>query len=139
VRLSYQSLHWGTAPDRQDTMKAAMGSASPEAGLVACSYVTKKADKAEIFRHEFEAHEGRKPRLLRVGKGSLTVEAPPQDTLAIGRAIDLETTSERVLLGAGCYFATDSEGEAVYLVSKHALAYAIEQRGTFVTNRGIEG
>lgn len=137
MRLTYQDIHWGSSPDRTSTMKAATGSAKAGVVLRACSYVTVKDGEAQIFRHTF----GRsRPRLMAVGSGEEQVDAPPSNTLAIGRAIDLETSQGRILLGAGCFFATDEQGERVYLVGTRGVPYAIEQKdqGPHVTTRGIE-
>lgn len=138
--MDYEDLHWGDEANRQTAMKAATGRASKIEELKACSYVARKGGKAQIFRHEFRQVDGRGPYLLKVGTGSYEVEGPPVETISIGRAIDFETIDERVLLGAGCFFVTDADGEAVYLVSTESVSYAIEQRldGPFVTERGIE-
>ena len=115
-------------------MKAATGEATPGPRLKACSYVTVKDGEPQIFRHAFDS----RPRLMSVGEGSVRVEAPPGETLAIGRAIDLETPTGRILLGAGCYFATDERGDRVYLVSRYPVAYQVEV-GPEVRPGGITG
>jgi len=146
VNLSYTSIHWGTSPDRVTELTAPAGRARSLGELKACSYVTTKDDKANVFRHVFkkfeDEDEGRErgPYLLQTASdGGFDLGGIPAKTIAVGRALDFELINGERFLCAFCYLVTDKEGKHVWLVGPE-IDCDIERRedGPIVTIRGIE-
>lgn len=136
--LSYTSLHWGTKPNHIDNVTCAKGSAKSIGKLRACSYAAVKANKSDIYRHEFEGDT----HLLKADpRGEYKLTGCPKDVIAIGRALDFElSNNERIIIGGISWFVTDKNGKHVWLVGQQ-IPYGIEYSliGPFVTNNGIEG
>ena len=115
------------------------GSVTPVGRLDAVSYVTKKGDQSEVFRHDFDRPG---PILFREGTGDVELDPSdvPDEMFAIGRLVDLEMEDGERLVLPGLWVSTDKDGEHVWLTGPKACDYAIERRrgGPIVTAHGIE-
>ncbi len=121
-------------------MTLATGKGQSVGPVASLSYAKKSGDSTEIYRHKLKAHDGRRPYLV-ADNGSgpeVEIEPPSKDLQALGRAIDCVLSSgERIMLG-GLYVVTDDHGEIVMLATPYDVGVQIEQRGAYVTRRGIE-
>lgn len=146
--MRYEQLHWGTQPTGIETMRWLGEVPAVAVGeLAAISYASVKASEPTIYRHEFEPHEGRLPRLLehRPGGRLRTPSLDAGDKVELGRVIDLELVDGRRVATPFLRVVTDGDHGHVILASRFDPIYAIEHRGSgrgmrpFVTARGIEG
>jgi hypothetical protein len=99
--LDYRTLHWGTQPTGVENL-AILDPSVPMIAvceLKACSYITVKAGKPEVYRHAFPKHDGRGPYLLKAKepgdqegeiKGTFFPPIPAKsgDSNSMGRLID---------------------------------------------------
>jgi hypothetical protein len=148
--LDYRTLHWGTQPTGVENLDILQSDVEmvPVCELEACSYITVKAGKPEIYRHAFPKHDGRGPYLLKVReKGDRATNAeishapnPTRNSVALGRLIDFETVDGRVIATPFYWVATTptlplqpnsrkhEKGGPVLLANRFSPLYAIEHR-----------
>jgi hypothetical protein len=139
--MNYDDLHWGTPAKYRTKLSCLSGRASVVGECRACSYVTIKADKPDVYRHQFKVVDGRGPYLLRGDtKGDYELGSCPDDTIAVGRALDFEMKDgTRWICGVDLFLVTDRGGDHLWLVGPN-IPYELEKRSTgpIVTVRGIE-
>jgi hypothetical protein len=145
--MDYTDIHWGTNPTEELDLSCPVGKAAVVGELKAASYCTIKADKPDVYEHEFkkfycEAEKRKRgPYLLKSSKtGEFELPGCENATMAMGNAIDFELVDgSRLVCQAGCFLATNSSGDKLWLVGPN-VPYDIEKRkeGPIVTPRGIE-
>jgi len=150
---TYRAIRWGNRPSEQRDMQLPRGTkGTPVAELVAISYLSVKAGKAEVFRHAFDRIAGRGPYLLEVEKrGKFSFPPSAGETVSLGHIIDLEATDpqtgESTVILTPFYFvcttadALTPKGGPVLLACTYGPDFAIESRGNrpFIREHGIIG
>jgi hypothetical protein len=151
--LDYRTLHWGTQPTGVENL-AILDPSVPMIAvceLKACSYITVKAGKPEVYRHAFPKHDGRGPYLLKAKepgdqegeiKGTFFPPIPAKsgDSNSMGRLIDFEIEGGGAIATPFYWVATTptipfqpnsrkrEKGGPVLLANRFSPLYAIEHR-----------
>jgi len=137
--LSFTGLHWGDRPRRRFRGQVYTGPARSIGAIKALSYATRKDGRATVWRHQF--HPPGPDLLTADPAGSERATPPPQDTIEVGRLVDVELADGRRVIYGMAHVVTSKAGSALWIVSEHAPTLAITTRDVDyqVTVRGIEG
>ncbi len=112
--MDYTSLHWGSGPTKQITVKVPAAGSKVVGKVEAISYVTKK-DQATVYEHKFEVQ----PPLCEVKRGT-NHASDTQRLFQIGLVVDIKLANGVCLVGGGCSVSTDAEGKYLVLTSPAA-------------------
>ncbi len=147
--LAFSEIRWGESPSEVIDVKVARpgAPARPVCALRACSYITTKAGKPEVYRHAFKKVNNRYPYLLELDSdGDYRTPDTGSEVICLGQLIDVETVDGEVILTPLTYVATTEEclepqGGPVLFVSPFDPSFALEHReGTpYIRAHGIIG